>query len=305
MDVSPKFEAALWEASHTELSNQFRGKLLPPSHVITQHVHRVVSRILDANDLGTLRGDPRTPRMLARTVLQPSLGGFGNGDEQEGSPDLWDPDANATTGRHDMAPKLGRKEWNLLVVNDEKVVNAMAAPGTVVVFTGILPVAKDEQGLAAILGHEIGHVVARHTAERYSYSKVLIAFAWIAEMIGLPYGFGDILTTLLMELPHSRKQEYEADKIGLKLSAKACFDPAAAPSMFKRLGALEKSSGGLNVSFLNTHPASDERVKQLEALLPEAFSIRGSVCGGMSDQLGSFGGAVASGLGISRTAWDK
>jgi hypothetical protein len=91
--------------------------------------------------------------------------------------------------------------------------------------------------------------------------------------------------------------------------------------MFKRLGALEKSSGGLNVSFLNTHPASDERVKvctshycvslidliitekQLEALLPEAFSIRGSVCGEMSDQLGSFGGAVASGLG--RTAWDK
>jgi hypothetical protein len=120
-------------------------------------------------------------------------------------------------------------------------------------------------------------------------------------MIGLPNGFGNILTTLLMELPHSRQQEYEglylflldgrkvhqqsvyptllADKIGLKLSAKACFDPAAAPScgsrlmfcsavltlplhsMFKRLGALEKSSGGVNVSFLNTHPASDERVK--------------------------------------------
>jgi len=293
MDVSPKFEASLWEASYTELSNQFRGKLLPPSHDITQHVHRVVSRILDANDLGTLRGDPRTPRMPARTALQPSLGGFGNGDGQEGPPDLWDPDANATNEWHDGAQGLGRKGWNLLVVNDEKVVNAMAAPGTVVVFTGILPVAKDEQGLAAILGHEIGHVVARHTAERYSYSKVLIAFAWLAEIIGLPSGFGNILTTLLMELPHSRKQEYEADKIGLKLSAKACFDPTAAPLMFKRLGALEKSSGGLNVSFLNTHPASDERVKQLEALLPEALSIRGSVCGEMSEHLGSFGRAVA------------
>lgn len=144
-------------------------------------------------------------------------------------------------------------------------------------------------------------VVARHTAERYSYSKVLIAFAWLAEIVGLPNGFGNILTTLLIELPHSRSQEYEglylflldrqerhqqsvlpaplADKIGLKLSAKACFDPTAAPScgsrlrfcsavltlalhrMFTRLGALEKSSGGLNVSFLNTHPASDERVK--------------------------------------------
>jgi|SRR6266404_9657045 len=139
--------------------------------------------------------------------------------------------------------------------------------------------------------------VARHTAERYSYSKIFIAMAWLADLIGLPSGIGGLATTLLMDLPHSRKQEYEgsypffhcylanvahtADKIGLKLSAKACFNPTAAPEcvlllplllyerscclaacrMFKRLGALERSSGGLNVSFLNTHPASDERVR--------------------------------------------
>ena len=67
--------------------------------------------------------------MPTRTVLQPSLGGFGNDDGQEGPPDLWDPDANATTEWHDGAQGLGRKGWNLLVVDDEKVVNAMAAPG--------------------------------------------------------------------------------------------------------------------------------------------------------------------------------
>ena len=67
--------------------------------------------------------------MPARTVLQPNLGGFGNGDGQEGTPDLWDPDANATTGWYDGAQGFGKKEWNLLVVNDQKVVNAMAAPG--------------------------------------------------------------------------------------------------------------------------------------------------------------------------------
>lgn len=61
--------------------------------------------------------------------MQPSLDRFGNGDGEEGPPDLWDPDANATTGSHDGSQKLGRKEWNLLVVNDQKVVNAMAAPG--------------------------------------------------------------------------------------------------------------------------------------------------------------------------------
>ncbi|KAH8986768.1 peptidase family M48-domain-containing protein [Lactarius hatsudake] len=291
MDVSPKFEAALWEASYDELSQQYRAKLLPPSHVVTQHVHRVVSRILEANNLGTLRGDQRVPTP-PRSMLQPVFGA-GNGESEEGVPDLWDPDS---TG-HGAAQGSG-KQWNLLVVNDKKVVNAMAAPGTVVVFTGILPVAKDEQGLAAILGHEIGHVVARHSAERYSYSKIFIAMAWLADIIGLPSGVGGLATTLLMDLPHSRKQEYEADKIGLKLSAKACFNPTAAPEMFKRLGALEKSGGGMNVSFLNTHPASEERVRQLEALLPEAFSVQASACGGVSDYMGAFGEAI----GLERRA---
>ncbi|KAI0246822.1 peptidase family M48-domain-containing protein [Lactifluus subvellereus] len=285
MDVSSKFEASLWEASYNELSKEFHGKLLPPTHVITQHVHRVVSRILEANDLGTLRGDLRTP-IPARTVLQPGFG-FGNGDAED-TPDLWDPDATGRSATRGAA----KKEWNLLVVNDGKVVNAMAAPGTIVVFTGILPVAKDEQGLAAILGHEIGHVVARHTAERYSYSKIFFAMAWLADAIGLPSGVGSIITTLLMDLPHSRKQEYEADKIGLRLSAKACFDPTAAPEMFKRLGALEKSASGLNVSFLNTHPASDERVRQLQALLPDAFAVQASVCGGVADYMGAFSEAT-------------
>jgi metalloendopeptidase OMA1, mitochondrial len=86
-------------------------------------VHRVVSRILEANDLGTLRGDLRTP-IPARAAMQTGFG-FGGRDVEEDSPDLWDPDV--TTRR--TAPRTGRKEWNLLVVNDGKVVNAMAAPG--------------------------------------------------------------------------------------------------------------------------------------------------------------------------------
>jgi len=68
--------------------------------------------------------------------------------------------------------------------------------------------------------------------------------------------------------------------------------------MFKRLGALEKSNGGLNVSFLNTHPASEERVRHLEAMLPEAFAVQASTCGGVSDYLGAFGEAI----GLERTA---
>jgi hypothetical protein len=85
-------------------------------------VHRVVSSILEANDLGTLRGHRRAP-IPARTVLQGF--GFGSGDVDEGAPELWDPDATGGTAARGTA----RKEWNLLVVNDDKVVNAMAAPG--------------------------------------------------------------------------------------------------------------------------------------------------------------------------------
>jgi Zn-dependent protease with chaperone function len=132
-----------------------------------------------------------------------------------------------------------------------------------VVFTGIIPVARDEDGLAAILGHglcfwfcltpleakprtEIAHVVARHTSERYSSMKVLIAFATLLEVLGLDVGVAKFLTTYLLELPNSRTQELEgsqvdrllvykflipclADVIGLRLSAKACYNPEAAP----------------------------------------------------------------------------
>jgi hypothetical protein len=98
--------------------------------VITQHVHRIVARILDANDLGTVRGDPRAS-IPARTALRPSFGfggvdGNNNGGGDESAPDLWDPDA---TGRGAVHNRASRKEWNLLVVDDKKVVNAMATPG--------------------------------------------------------------------------------------------------------------------------------------------------------------------------------
>jgi len=104
------------------------------------------------------------------------------------------------------------------------------APGNIVVFTGIIPVAKDEDGLAAVLGHglsstsvrlgsalsygtEIAHVVARHNAERYSSAKVLLAFATLLEALGLDYGISRLLTTFLLDLPNSRKQELEGPHV--------------------------------------------------------------------------------------------
>ncbi|KAH9169804.1 hypothetical protein EDB89DRAFT_1908314 [Lactarius sanguifluus] len=231
MDVSPKFEAALWEASYE--------RTLPAVPTFIASSREYLRQTISAR-FAAIGVYP-----LPRAACYSQVFGAGDGESEEAVPDLWDPDS---TG-HGAAQGSG-KEWNL-------------TGGTVVVFTGILPVAKDEQGLAAILGHEIGHV------ERYSYSKIFIAMAWLADIIGLPSGVGGLATTLLMDLPHSRKQEYEA------------------PEMFKRLGALEKSDGGMNVSFLNTHPASDERVR-----------YKHRHCGGVSDYMGAFGEAI----GLERRA---
>ncbi|KAF9650414.1 hypothetical protein BDM02DRAFT_1433520 [Thelephora ganbajun] len=280
MDVSPKFETRMAKASHEQLLEDFRGKILPPNHPLTQAVRDIVTNILEASDLGSLKMEP--------TFIQQT----GNSVE-----DLWDADVQK---REEPVPGSGGREWRLIVVNDPKVVNAMASFGNIVVFTGIIPVAKDGDGLAAILGHEIAHVVARHNAERYSSMKVLLAFATLLEVLGLDVGIARILTTFFLDLPNSRRQESEADIIGLRLSAKACYDPEAVPTMFTRMGQLEKAQGKrLNVDFLYTHPTSENRVKTLQALLPEAHSIRANspICIGMQEQFNSFQDAVGYDVG--------
>ncbi|KAI9059474.1 hypothetical protein FKP32DRAFT_1668676 [Trametes sanguinea] len=264
MDISPTFEAALAETAHEELLQQFKGKVLPPNHPLTRHIRRVVTRILEANGLGTLHAPE------VHTRLHPH-DGMVSIDEVERIP-----------------PEAGGKEWHLFVVNDDRVVNAMASFGDIIVFTGILPVAKDENGLAAVLGHEIGHAVARHPSERYSSLKILLFLATLLEFIGIP--FSGVFTRLLYDLPNSRTQELEADKIGLRLSSRACFDPEVVPEMFARLARLEKTAGGGHIDFLATHPASEKRAKALRELLPEAYAVQAAspMCGATADFMSKF-----------------
>jgi len=272
--------------SHEELLKEFRGKILPPNHPLTQVVREVVTRILEASNLGSLKAEPTFIQQTGTSIE-----------------DLWHADAQA---REEPVPGSGGREWRLMIVNDPKVVNAMASFGNIVVFTGIIPVAQDEDGLAAILGHEIAHVVARHNAERYSSMKVLLAFATLLEALGLDVGVARLMTTFLLDLPNSRTQEQEADVIGLRLSAKACYDPDGVPAMFTRMGQLEKAQGKrLNIDFLYTHPTSENRVKMLQGLLSEAHSIRSSssMCVGMQEQLQSFQDAV--GFGVPRRFQDS
>ena len=166
--------------------------------------------------------------------------------------------------------------WQFTVIDDPKQQNAFALPGgKVAVYTGILPVAQTKAGLAVVLGHEIGHVVARHGAERISQGLVaqvggsmlgaLLGSGPSANMVLAAYGLGAQLGVLL---PFSRTQESEADHIGLLLMARAGYDPRAAVAFWQRM---ERTGGSGPPEYLATHPSHGTREQQLRAWLPEAF----------------------------------
>jgi hypothetical protein len=233
--------------AYSQLAEEFQGRILPPQHPITRHVERVVNRILHANNLGSLA---HAAHGSGRPVTPESIFGaddpWASGGTDQGAP---------------LAPESGGREWRLLVVNDEKMVNAMASFGNVVVFTGILPVARDEHGLAAVLAHgdpaslfhnvlfvntraEIGHVVARHNSEKYSSMQVLLLLSTVvAAAFGIDFGLTRLLSTYALEYPNSRAVELEADALGLKMAARACYRVEAAPRCVER-GWCRRCPGG-------------------------------------------------------------
>ena len=166
--------------------------------------------------------------------------------------------------------------WQFTVIDDPKQQNAFALPGgKVAVYTGILPIAQTTGGLAVVLGHEIGHVVARHGAERISQGLVTQAGG---SLLGAVLGGGPGTNTILAAyglgaqlgvlLPYSRTQESEADHIGLFLMARAGYDPREALAFWKRM----EGAGGANPpEFLSTHPSHGTREQQIAAWLPEAL----------------------------------
>ncbi len=170
-------------------------------------------------------------------------------------------------------------QWEYRLIKDDRQVNAFALPGgKVAVYTGMLPVTRDDNGLAAVLGHEIGHVIARHGGERLSQQMLVSAglettMAALSrgnpatvQAVGFLLGAGASVGVLL---PWSRKQESEADHLGLILMAKAGYDPRAALDLWVRMAELSRG-GARPPEFLSTHPAEATRIRQIEAWLPEA-----------------------------------
>ncbi|KAM3543196.1 hypothetical protein ARSEF1564_003913 [Beauveria bassiana] len=177
---------------------------------------------------------------------------------------------------------LADLKWEIYVIADDTQANAFVLPGgKVFVFSGLINMCGNEDALAAVLGHEIAHQTASHTAERLS-------LAWVGNfttgalffLVGTLPGLAlfamwtatgaFVLPTLMFELPMSRTHEYEADHIGLMMMAEACYDPRASIGFWKRMSA----HGQEIEEVLSTHPSNNHRVARLKKLMPEALAKR-------------------------------
>lgn len=165
-------------------------------------------------------------------------------------------------------------EFNLIQSNE---VNAFCMPGgKIVVFEGILPYTQDETGLAVVLGHEVAHAVAKHANERMS-DQMAAQLGGVALNVALMnkseevqsiaasvYGLGAQFGVML---PFSRRQELEADHMGLIFMTMAGYDPRLAPAFWERMS----QQGGKTPEFLSTHPSDERRMQELQKEMPEAM----------------------------------
>jgi predicted Zn-dependent protease len=178
--------------------------------------------------------------------------------------------------------------WQFNVIASD-MPNAFALPGGyVAVYTGLLPVTQNADGLAAVMGHEIGHALARHGAERMSQQQMmqfgqLAAGAVFGDMgyeaqrtVAGVFGMGAQVGVLL---PFSRAHESEADLIGLELLVRACFDPREAPRLWQRMAQL--GGGSRPPDILSTHPDPEARARAFEDVMPTALEVYRQRCGSL------------------------
>lgn len=171
-------------------------------------------------------------------------------------------------------------DWEFAVFEGDDTLNAFALPGGKIGFyTGMMDVAETDDMLAAVMGHEVAHVTARHGAARMSRAMALSAGALAVgvaardqdtetqQAIMIAYGLG---ATLGVELPYSRRTELEADEIGLLYAARAGYDPRAAVTFWERMqeAASDRASPP---ALLSTHPTDERRIRDLQEMMPKAL----------------------------------
>lgn len=191
---------------------------------------------------------------------------------------------------YEMVNRVGRRiaavsdrsdyQWEFALIDDRETVNAFALPGgKVAVYSGILPVAQDDAGLATVMAHEVAHAIAQHGSERMTDQLALqLGGMGLQALLGQKseatrnlvlsaYGIGAQVGVLL---PFGRAQESEADHIGIVFMARAGYDPRASVGFWERMGSL--GGGARPPEFLSTHPNPETRVRDLKGWMPEALA---------------------------------
>jgi predicted Zn-dependent protease len=170
-----------------------------------------------------------------------------------------------------MRPETKDWAWSIKIIDDPKTVNAWAmAGGKMALYTGLVEKlqATDDE-LAQVLGHEIAHALAKHSAEKMSVAMAssigVAAVGVVSDNKGLAMTGAALAASLAVQMPNSRAAESEADQIGIELAAKAGYDPRAAITLWQKMA---KVGGKGPPEFLSTHPAPENREKKLEALVP-------------------------------------
>ncbi len=168
-------------------------------------------------------------------------------------------------------------DWEFSVIKEDQV-NAFCLPGgKIAVYTGIVPIAKTNAGLAAVLGHEVAHAILRHSAERMSQQMVLQAGMAITSATFSNSRYRDVIAATMglgavygISLPFSRYHEAEADRVGLEYMAKAGYDPREAVGLWERMA---KMGGGRPPEILSTHPDPMNRAKDLGKYMDKAVAL--------------------------------
>ncbi|KAJ8752947.1 hypothetical protein K2173_008682 [Erythroxylum novogranatense] len=290
--LSKSLERKIGENQFQQMKQAFKGKILPAIHPESIRVRLIAKDIIEAlqrglkneqvwSDLGYASSESdRAYHDATHQTLKALSEGEVKGEtnwykDDEVLDDKWVQQTRRKgqeKGSRAETSHLDGLKWEVLVV-DEPVVNAFCLPGgKIVVFTGLLEHFRSDAEIATIIGHEVGHAVARHSAEGITKN---LWFA-ILQLILYQFIMPDLVNTmsaLLLRLPFSRKMEIEADYIGLLLIASAGYDPRIAPKVYEKLG---KVTGDSTMrDYLSTHPSGKKRSQLLAQakVMEEALSI--------------------------------
>jgi len=171
-----------------------------------------------------------------------------------------------------MRPETKNWDWQVKVIDDPEMVNAWCmAGGKMAVYTGLIEkVEPTDDELAQVMGHEISHALANHSAEQMSVAMAsslgLMVFGAASDSSAATLSAAAIAAKLAVELPYSRAGESEADRIGIELAAKAGYEPHAAVTLWQKM---EKVGGDTPPVFLSTHPSPENRQEKLKSYIPQ------------------------------------